>query len=151
MLWLQGRRGSRGSLSCGNLTALSSFQPYGFVWEEPLVAANNGGVGDLARCHCRSACMAPSVPFAERRGMPLQLSHGTCAKRSRVLILWSCIQAESCNHNTPTISGPLPSRLKYADPQTQPEYTKPILPTLNFQSFSPSHSIQSTLSSTQTT
>jgi hypothetical protein len=81
--------------------------------------------------------------------MPLQLSHGTCAKRSRVLILLGCIQAESCNHNTPTISEPLPSRLKYADPQTQPEYTKPILPALNIESFSPSHFKQSILS-TQT-
>jgi hypothetical protein len=150
MLCVQGRRGSRGSLSCGNLTALSSLQPYGFVWEEPLVAANNGGVGDLARCHCRPACVAPSVPFAERRGMPLQLSHGTCAKRSRVLILLSCIQAESCNHNTPTISGPLPSRLKYADPRTQPEYTKPNLPALDIQSFFSSLSSQSILF-TQTT
>lgn len=48
------------------LTVLLSLQPYAFVWEEPLVGANNGGVGDLARCHCRPVCMAPSVPFAER-------------------------------------------------------------------------------------
>ena len=70
---------------CGNLTALLTLQPYKFVWEEPLVAANNGGVGDLARCHCQPACMAPSVPIAERLGMPLQLSHGTYAKTSRVV------------------------------------------------------------------
>lgn len=73
----------------GNFTALATLQPYGFVRNGPLVAANNGGVGDLARCHCRPACMAPSVPIAERLGMPLQLSHGTYAKRSRVLILLS--------------------------------------------------------------
>lgn len=132
------------------LTVLWSLQPYAFVWEEPLVGANNGGVGDLARCHCRPVCMAPSVPFAERHGMPLQLSHGTCAKQSRMLILSSCIQAESCNHNRPTISEPPPSRLKCADPQTQPEYTKPILPTLNISSSSPLHSNQSRLH-TQTT
>jgi hypothetical protein len=57
----------------------------------------------------------------------------------------SRFQAESCNHNTPAISEPHPSRLKYADPQTQPEYTKPILPALNIESSSLSHSSQSIL------